>query len=44
MFSKRFVVATREEPVFGLEDFINEIGKEKSGTFDSEKSMGFLNR
>ena len=38
-----YVVATREEPVFGLKDFINEIEKEKSGTFDSEKSMGFIN-
>ena len=39
-----YVVATRKEPVFGLKDFINEIEKEKSGTFDSEKSMGFINR
>ena len=38
-----YVVATREEPVFGLDDFIQEIEKEKSGTFDSEKSMGFIN-
>ncbi|NOR58335.1 MAG: AAA family ATPase [Sulfurimonas sp.] len=38
-----YVVATREEPIFGLEDFIKEIEKEKSGTFDSEKSMGFMN-
>jgi AAA+ superfamily predicted ATPase len=38
-----YVVATREEPVFGLEDFVKEIEKEKSGTFDAEKSMGFIN-
>lgn len=38
-----YVVATRKEPIFRLEDFIKEIEKEKSGTFDSEKSMGFIN-
>ena len=38
-----YVVATRKEPIFRLEDFIKEIEKEKSGTFDSEKSMGFMN-
>jgi SpoVK/Ycf46/Vps4 family AAA+-type ATPase len=38
-----YIVATREEPIFSLEDFIREIEKEKSGTFDSEKSMGFMN-
>lgn len=37
-----YIVATREEPIFRLEDFIKEIEKEKSGTFDSEKSMGFM--
>jgi len=38
-----YIVATREKPIFLLEDFIKEIDKEKSGTFDSEKSMGFMN-
>jgi SpoVK/Ycf46/Vps4 family AAA+-type ATPase len=38
-----YSVATQEEPVFGLSDFLKEIEKEKSGTFDSEKSMGFIN-
>jgi len=38
-----YIVAAREKPVFMLEDFIKEIEKEKSGTFDSEKSMGFIN-
>ncbi len=38
-----YSVATQEEPCFGLSDFIKEIEKEKSGTFDSEKSMGFIN-
>jgi hypothetical protein len=38
-----YSVATQEEPIFGLSDFIKEIEKEKSGTFDSEKSMGFIN-
>lgn len=38
-----YSVATQDEPIFGMEDFIKEIQKEKSGTFDSEKSMGFIN-
>lgn len=38
-----YIVAARKEPIFGLEDFIKEIDKERSGTFDSEKSMGFMN-
>jgi len=37
-------VAVREEPVFLLKDFISEIQKEKDANFDSEKSMGFLNK
>ena len=39
-----YKVAVREEPVFSLADFIEEINKEKEGNFDSEKSMGFLNK
>jgi len=38
-----YVVATRDEPIFGIEDFKKEIEKEKSGTFDSEKLVGFMN-
>jgi len=38
-----YTVATRSEPLFGMKDFIAEIEKERSGNFDSEKSMGFLN-
>ncbi|HQS66590.1 MAG TPA: ATP-binding protein [Sulfuricurvum sp.] len=38
-----YTVATRKEPNFCLEDFINEINKERQGNFDTEKSMGFLN-
>jgi SpoVK/Ycf46/Vps4 family AAA+-type ATPase len=38
-----YTVATRKESTFRLEDFINEIGKERQGNFDTEKSMGFLN-
>ena len=37
-------VAVREEPSFLLKDFISEIQKEKDANFDSEKSMGFLNK
>ncbi len=39
-----YKVAVREEPLFALEDFIDEIRKEKDANFDSEKSMGFLNK
>ena len=38
-----YTVATREEPLFTMADFVAEIEKERSGNFDSEKSMGFLN-
>jgi len=37
-------VATRENAIFRLSDFEEEITKEKQGNFDSEKSVGFLNR
>ena len=37
-------VAVRDTPLFKLEDFIAEIQKEKEGSFDSEKSMGFLSK
>ncbi|WP_457747895.1 ATP-binding protein [Sulfurimonas sp.] len=38
-----YKVAVKEEPLFTLDDFIDEIKKEKDANFDSEKSMGFLN-
>jgi SpoVK/Ycf46/Vps4 family AAA+-type ATPase len=37
-------VAARDNAVFMLSDFEDEIRKEKQGSFDSEKSVGFLNR
>lgn len=37
-----FAVATMETPIFTLEAFVEEIEKEKRGTFDTEKAMGFL--
>lgn len=37
-----YTVATRKESTFRLEDFVNEIDKERQGNFDTEKSMGFL--
>lgn len=37
-----YKVATREVPIFDLQDFIEEIQKEKEGSFDGEKNMGFL--
>jgi SpoVK/Ycf46/Vps4 family AAA+-type ATPase len=39
-----YKVAVKEEPVFLMKDFIGEIQREKTGNFDSEKSMGFLNK
>ncbi|MEW5831571.1 MAG: ATP-binding protein [Campylobacterota bacterium] len=37
-------VAARKEGVFRLDDFVAEIKKERSGSFEGEKSMGFINR
>ena len=37
-----YVVATQDESIFTLDSFITEIEKEKKGSFDEEKSMGFL--
>ncbi len=37
-----YSVAVRDESIFTLEDFIVEIEKEKRGSFDSEKQLGFL--
>jgi len=37
-----YKVAVKEKPMFKLEDFENEIKREKSGNFDSENVMGFL--
>jgi SpoVK/Ycf46/Vps4 family AAA+-type ATPase len=37
-----YKVAVKEEAVFTMDDFIDEIHKEKAGNFDSEKVMGFL--
>ena len=39
-----YKVAAREKGIFMLEDFKQEIQKERSGSFDNEKSMGFINR
>ena len=38
-----YKVAVRENPIFTLNDFKEEIQREKDANFDSEKSMGFLN-
>jgi len=35
-------VAVRKNPIFTIEDFIEEIEKEKLNAFDSEKELGFL--
>ncbi len=37
-----YKVAVRENPIFTMQDFIEEIQKEKNADFDTEKSMGFL--
>ena len=39
-----YKVAVREKPLFTLQDFIDEINREKDANFDGEKSMGFLNK
>jgi len=39
-----YKVAVSENPIFTLEDFIDEIKREKDANFDSEKSMGFLTK
>lgn len=39
-----YKVAVRDNPVFFLKDFLEEINREKDASFDSEKSMGFLNK
>ncbi|MDD2651488.1 MAG: ATP-binding protein [Sulfurimonas sp.] len=39
-----YKVAVRENPLFKLEDFREEIKKERDASFDNEKSMGFLNK
>ena len=39
-----YAVATMEEPLFTTGVFLEEIEKEKRGTFDAEKAMGFLVR
>lgn len=39
-----YKVAVRDEPLFMMKDFIDEISREKDANFDSEKSMGFLNK
>ena len=35
-------VAAKEQPIFSMDDFVTEIKKEISSSFDNEKSMGFL--
>ena len=37
-----FLAATKQEPCLTREDFIEQIKKEQSGSFDTEKAMGFL--
>lgn len=39
-----YKVAVNDNPIFTLDDFTGEIKREKDANFDSEKSMGFLNR
>ncbi len=39
-----YKVAVRDEPLFGLKDFIDEIQREKDASFEGEKLMGFLNK
>ncbi len=39
-----YKVAVREDAIFSMQDFIEEIQKEKSANFDSEKMVGFLSK
>jgi SpoVK/Ycf46/Vps4 family AAA+-type ATPase len=39
-----YKVAVKKEPLFKISDFEQEIRREKDANFDSEKSMGFLNK
>ena len=39
-----YKIAVMPEPIFSVEAFISEIRREKDASFDSEKSMGFLNK
>ncbi|MDH5464942.1 MAG: ATP-binding protein, partial [Thiovulaceae bacterium] len=38
-----YLVATQARPKFKVSDFVTEIEKEKSGNFDNEKLLGFIN-
>ena len=37
-----YKVAVKDEPIFTMQDFIEEIKKERASTFEDGKSMGFL--
>jgi len=37
-----YKVAVQEKPIFKIKDFLEEISKEKTGDFDGEKVMGFI--
>ncbi|MCF6340226.1 MAG: ATP-binding protein [Sulfurimonas sp.] len=39
-----YKVAVKDKPLFKIKDFEQEIKREKDANFDSEKSMGFLNK
>ena len=39
-----YKIAVTDKPLFTLKDFEREIKREKDANFDSEKSMGFLNK
>ena len=37
-----YKMAVKDEPVFTTEEFLDQINKERTGMFDSEKTMGFF--
>ena len=39
-----YKVAVRDDAIFTMKDFTEEISREKDANFDSEKSMGFLSK
>ena len=42
MKNTAFKVATKENPVFELSDFIDEVQQELKNNFDNDRVMGFL--
>ena len=44
MKNTAYKVAIKDEPIFSMSDFIDEINRERKGNFTDAKQMGFLNK